>query len=160
LEWLYDWLCENKGHYNESKKVLEFGCGVTSWVLNNALKPEIHVAMEAHEPCIKDTIEHVPDIQIIKTTWDDIPKIPYDIIFVDASTNPPKGLKTFRKRAWRDDAVKYVEDFQADDALIILHDWSYRGAWLRPRKYLEAKEYPLIAHFSARYGLGIYQVKK
>ena len=164
LRWLHEWLCENKGKYNESKKVLEFGCGVTSWVLNDSLKPEVHVVMEAFEPCIQSTLHHIPSIQVVRTTWGDIPKINYDIIFVDASTHPPKGLKPMilraKHRVFRDDVVKYVEDFQADNALIILHDWNYKEGYKAPRRYVESKGYPLVASLKTHYGFGIYQVKK
>lgn len=158
LRWLYDWLLENKDKYNDGKKILEFGCGITSWVLNEAIKPERHVAVELYAPCIKMTKKHLPSIEMIKTTWDDIPKIEYDVVFVDSSTAPPKGLKPMAARiVYRDDAIKYAEAFQSKKALVIMHDWNYKGPWRLHRKYVEANGYNLLGSLATRYGLGIYQ---
>lgn len=156
LDWLHNWLNNNKKNY-DLDKILEYGCGITSWILSDAIMPSIHVAMEAFQPCIDITIKHVPKLQVIKTTWDDIPKIQYGVLFVDASTNPPKDLKPIGKFPFRDDAIKYSEAFVAKNAIVILHDWNYKIGWRKPREYVEAHGYSLIDSISTRYGMGIYQ---
>jgi len=154
LDWLHHWLSKNNKGLDT---VLEFGCGITSWVISDALKPKLYVAMEGFQPCINMTEKHVPKIQIVKTNWDDIPRIGYNVLFVDASTNPPKHLKPMGKRIFRDDAIKYSENFIAKDAIVILHDWNYKEGWRLPRKYVEDKGYVLIDSLSSRYGMGIYK---
>lgn len=156
LDWLHNWLSGNKDKYN-LEKVLEYGCGITSWVLFDALNPKIQVAMEAFQPCIDITVKHVPNIQMIKTNWNDIPKIKYDVLFVDASTNPPPDLKPMHKTIFRNDAIKYSESFISEKAIVILHDWNYKEGWRLPRKYVEDNGYTLIASLSTKFGFGIYQ---
>lgn len=159
LEWLYNWLHENKEKYNLNK-VLEFGCGITSWILNNAIKPEIHVAMEIYKPCIKTTLEHVPDIKIIQTIWDDIPKISYDVIFIDGSSGCPPKIAAKGKGIYRKEALKYSKEIMAKNALIIIHDWRHKKiGWLRLRNYLD-ENYEFIDGCKIGYGFGIYKVNK
>jgi len=154
LDWLHNWLSKNK----QLDTVLEFGCGITSWIISDALKPKLHIAMEGFQPCIDMTLKHVPNIQMVKTTWDDIPKIPYRMMFVDASTNAPASLKPMNgSYPFRDDAIKYSEPFIAKDCVVIIHDWNYKPGWRVPRKYLEDHGYKLIDSLATKFGMGVYR---
>jgi hypothetical protein len=157
---LHKWLSENcKG---KRKSILEFGCGITSWALSDSVEPEMHVCFEQFKPCINTVKQHLPKIQIIESDWSGIPKHPYDLILVDSSTGAPKGIKTIDGNPFRDDAIKYVEEFCAKDRIIIVHDWNHRQAsWRRPRRYLEKNGYTLL-HKIDQYGhgFGIYQTIK
>jgi hypothetical protein len=134
-------------------KVLEFGCGITSWVINESLKPKIYVAMEHYQQCIIDTLKNVPKINIITTTWHQIPQDVYDFVFIDSSAGyPPGGDGLFR-----DKAIEFVESQKMinDNSFIMIHDWHARSG-KSSRNYLEKNNYKLRASFNDRTGVGIY----
>lgn len=156
LDWLYQWLKQDSEKTNIST-VLEFGCGITSWIIQEATHPKTHIAMEAYQPCIDITKSHCPNIEFVTTTWSDIPKIEYQLIFVDASTNPPKDLKPLNgKYCFRNDAIKYIGDCLSEDGIIIIHDWCYGRGWEVTREYLEANNYSLIDSYTSKHGIGVY----
>jgi hypothetical protein len=134
-------------------KVLEFGCGITSWIINESLNPNTYIAIEHYQQCIIDTLKHVPKIKIITTTWHQIPQDVYDFIFIDSSAGyPPGGDGLFR-----DKAVEFIEsqDMVNNKSLIMIHDWHHRSG-NKARKYLEENNYKLIASFKNRTGVGVY----
>jgi len=158
MEWLNNWL--DSQSWGEDLKVLEFGCGITTWVINNSLKPSKYYCVEDFKPCINQVKDHVKNVQFISTTWDDIPKEKYDLVFVDASSCAPKGLVSIigeGEIVFRDDAIHYVMDFVSDDCFFIVHDWCYRSGWLRSKRYFEARNYKLIDSFKKEHGWGVYQ---
>jgi len=142
--------------------VLEFGCGVTSWVLYSALKYEKYISVEQFQPCIDTVKKHVPNIEIIGY-WEQIPKMKYDLLFVDASTGAPAGLKprsSTNKVAFRDDAIDYVKDLLHKDSLVIIHDWNHKQYnWRVHRRYLEDNGYECVWNCPVGYGFGAY-IKK
>lgn len=151
LEWINSWLQVN---IPKGKKVLEFGCGITSWVINESIQPSKYVAMEHYNQCIIDTLKHVPNINIIKTTWHQIPQDVYDFIFIDSSAGyPPGGDGIFRNKA-----IEFIESQQMvhNKTIIMIHDWHHRSG-KSSRKYLENNNYKLIGSFSDRTGVGAYQ---
>ena len=157
--WLDEWLKQRS--WKPETKILEFGCGITTWVISNAIPERTdYYCVEGFEPCVNQVKEHVDNVEFISTTWDDIPQKKYDLAFVDASSCPPKGLVSILgkgERVFRDDAIHYVMDFVSDDCFFIIHDWCYKGGWLRPQQYFTNRNYRLIASLKARHGLGIYQ---
>ena len=157
LEALWDWL--DKNYRDKIKTILEFGCGVTSWVLHNSLNYTKYIAVEQFQPCIDTVKSHVPNIEIIGY-WDKIPKDSYDLLFVDASTGWPAGLKPLaitNRRPFRDDAIHYVKDMLHKDTIVIIHDWQHKQYnWRVHRRYLEDNGYKCIWSCAVGYGFGAY----
>lgn len=156
LEALWNWLYTN--YHSRDKKVLEFGSGITSWVLNDALNPKLHVCVEQFPISVENVIKQVPSVQIITRDWSNIPKYDYDILFVDSSTGAPKDLKSLDIGGiFRHDAIHYVRDMITKDAIVIIHDWNHKPRWMQARKYLESNGYGLLWSYASKYGFGAYQ---
>jgi hypothetical protein len=159
LRALWEFLAE---HYNHKRfHALEFGCGATSYVLNQSIDPKDHVSVEIYEPCIQTVKQYVPSIEIVPR-WDDIPKREYDVLMVDSCSGSPKNLKPMNPAnaiPFRDDAIRYVENMLSPDCLVILHDWAHpsRG-WRVHRKYVEDKGYQLLWSFVSKFGFGVYML--
>ena len=159
LTWMHWWLTTNKNNYS-MKNVLEFGCGVTSWFLFDGIKPDKYVAMETYKGCVNMVSSHIPQIQMITTNWDDIPKIPYDVMFVDGSAGAPKGwVPVYPPRIFRADPIKYAEGFISEKCIVILHDHDYKG-WVVAKNYVVENGYLLLDSFRSKHGTGIYQRQK
>ena len=156
LEALWNWLYTN--HNGKEWRVLEFGSGITSWVLNDAIHPELHVCVEQFPISIENVIKHVPSVQIVSTDWSDIPKHDYNMLFMDSSTGAPKDLSPLIATAgvFRHDAIHYVRDMIAKDAIVIMHDWNHKAKWRLSRTYLEENGYDLIWSYTSKYGFGAY----
>lgn len=134
-------------------KVLEFGCGITSWAINDALKPSVYVAIEHWPQCIKDTIKHIPNINMITTTWHQIPQDVYGFVFIDSSAGYPPGGNGL----YRDKAIEFIESQKMIDkkSVIMIHDW-HANSGKGSRRLLERTGYRLIASFNDRTGVGVY----
>lgn len=158
LQFMHNWL-QNKSF----TKILEFGGGITTYVIADALKKfEKYVCVENYQPCIENISTHIENIEIVQDSWNSIPKEEYDFIFVDSSSCAPKGLKSINKNQsaiFRDDALHYIMDFVHPNCYFMVHDWSYHGGWLRVKKYFEDrnKNFTLIDSFKSKHGVGIYQ---
>jgi len=149
LEFIHEWWKDN---LEQGCKVLEFGAGPTSWAIQKAVNPSLYVAVEDWPDTIKDVIDHLDDIQIITSTWLDIPEETYDFIFVDSSAGYPPGDGGLH----RDEATKFGERLMSENGFIMLHDWHGRSGG-RPRRYLENNGYELVASFENRTGVGVYK---
>lgn len=150
LKFIYDWLIANK----IDGDVLEFGCGITTWAVYNAVKPKNYFALETHPGCLVSMHEHLPQVKIIATTWNDIPKIPYGVVFVDSSVGRPAGGDGI----YRDEAAKYGINLAARDAVVILHDVNMnRRGYQNTIKAVLAEEFKEVARFKGRTGVGIYR---
>ena len=163
LEWLYETLSSN--NYNKGENVLEFGGGVSTWAVFSALNPKIYVVVENFKPAINSIKINIPDVKIVDTTWDDIPKLTYDVVFVDGSSGCPVSIVDEAKRrgvkgdVFRKEAVIYAERLQSPDAIVILHDCMHHCEnWRWPKDYLEEKGYVLLAKHRTK-NLRIYQGK-
>lgn len=151
LDFIHDWLKEN---VTKEVNVLEFGAGPTTWAIATALQVNRYVLVEHWIPSIKDVLDHLEDIEIIKGLWYSIPEdIKYDIIFVDSSAGYPPGDGGLH----RDEAVKYAERLLSNNGYILLHDWRKRSG-VAPRRYIEGTgAYKQVASFKGKTGVGIYQ---
>lgn len=150
LKFIHDWLVVNK----IGGDVLEFGCGITSWAVNLAVKPKNYFALETHPGCLASMNEHLPNVKIIATTWDDIPRIPFGVIFVDSSVGRPAGGDGI----YRDEAAKYGIKLASNDAVVILHDVNMnRRGYQNTIKAVLAEGFKEIARFKGRTGVGIYR---
>jgi len=165
INWLYNLLSSEK--YNEYKghKILEFGCGVTSLILNQTLKPAVHVSVEKYEPCINMCKKFIAPFFVVQY-WNEIPQDKYDVIFVDSSSgaikdkyNSSLGRRWLlnKRKPFRDDAIDYSVHFSTSRTIYILHDWNYKWFWLLPREYLDKKGYKLIDSCDVSHGWGIYR---
>ena len=159
LDALYNFLEPQNG---EIKDVLEFSCGITSYVIYNACdKFYNYTAIESFQPCIDMVKQHCPDISVI-SKWTDIPDNKFDLVFVDGSSGYPLDLKPLSPTPkcpipFRNDAIKYVEPKLSKNAIVIIHDYNHHDAGYRlPRKYLEDNNYELIWHCDIGNGLGAY----
>ncbi len=150
LEWMNDWLSKN---IKPNSKVLEFGCGITSWVIDQSIHPSVYVAIEHFQKCIIDTLAHVPKIKMITTTWHEIPQDVYDFVFIDSSAGYPPGGNGL----YRDKTIEFIESQKMihDKSIIMIHDWHHRSG-AASRKLLERTGYKLLASFNNRTGVGVY----
>jgi len=150
LEFMHDW-CKN--NVAEGANILEFGAGPTTWAIATAISPSKYVCMEHWVPSIKDVIDHLEDITIVKTDWYGIPdNIKYDLVFVDSSAGYPPGGDGLH----RHDACEFSERLLKDGGHIMIHDWRKRSGH-KSRLYLESKGYELVASFNGRTGVGVYK---
>lgn len=138
--------------------VLEFGSGITSWVLNNTLHPKKHVCIESFPISVDNVKKYVPSVEVVGT-WDQIPTYSYDLLFIDSSTGAPKDLQCLYPEwgLFRHDAIHYARKFLKKDAIVVMHDWNHKPKWQVSRKYLEENGYKLIWSYTSKYGFGAYQ---
>ena len=167
LEWLHHWLKENirwtgygGGQVAQEWMILEFGCGITTYVIANAicLWYSYHI-IETYQPNIDSISEYITENEndycdsneiLIYNNWDHIKDELWDIIFVDSSCGC--GLKGYH----REKTIQAAEPFMADDCIVAIHDWRRRGGQ-KPRAYLESNGYKLIACYDKQNGIGVYQ---
>lgn len=155
LEALWNFL---QGYNEKPNCVLEFGSGITSWVLNETLHPNKHVSVESFPISVENVKKHVPTVEIV-STWDQIPDYKYDLLFMDSSTGAPRGLLCLYPKVglFRHDAIHYARKFLKDDAIVIMHDWNHKPKWQMSKTYLEENGYVLIWSYKSKYGFGAYQ---
>jgi len=163
LEGLYNVL-QDKNITKNIKSILEFGCGITSYLLYSCIKPETYVSFEMFKPCIETVKKNVPNIKFTETDWNDLPKQKFDLIMVDSSTGFPSNKKYLiakeKTNPYRDDAINFVleNNMSTDNSLFILHDWCHpREPWRLHRKFLEDKNYKLIFSVPGKFGFGGYR---
>jgi len=157
VRWLYEWLIENKSEY-ELKNLLEFSCGITSWVLCEALDPDRYIAVDKYKRLALFVKNNLPKVQLVEE-WKVIDILPnkYDLILIDGSTCVPADIRIKGRGVYREEALKYSEKMLTDNALVIMHDWNNkRGGWRRLRNYLDGN-YKFLAGCKIGFGFGIYQ---
>lgn len=155
LEALWNFLNPYDGKIDN---VLEFGSGITSWVLNNTLHPKNHISIESFPISVANVKKNVPVVKVV-STWDQIPNYKYDLLFIDSSTGAPKDLKCLYPKwgLFRHDAIHYVRNFLKGDAIIVIHDWNHKAKWQVSRQYLEENGCKLIWSYTSKYGFGAYR---
>lgn len=162
LEALYDFL-EPYNEKIDAPNILEFGCGITSYVISEALyKFYAYVAVETFQPCIDMVKQHCIGIEVVNN-WNAIPEEQYDIMFVDGSAGYPENLKPIApipacKIPFRNDAIDYTKHMMKPNGIIILHDHNHTYNYQMPRRYLENFQWKLIWEYKGKYGLGAYQL--
>lgn len=150
LDFMHDWCKKNIA---EGSNVLEFGAGPTTWAIATAINPSKYVVMEHWVPSIKDVIDHLEDIHIVKSTWYAIPDdVEYDFVFIDSSAGYPPGGDGLH----RHDAVEFSERLLSKGGHIMIHDWRKRSG-SKSRAYLEKNGYKLVDSFNGRTGVGVYK---
>jgi hypothetical protein len=151
LEFMHEWV---KNNLSDDCNVLEFGAGPTTWAIFKAVKCNRYVVVEDHAQSLKALLLHLPDLEVVNSTWYKIPEdIKYDFVFVDSSAGYPPGVSGLH----RDEAAKYGERLLAPGGHIMLHDWHGRSG-RGPRHYLESSgDYELVASLNGRTGVGIYR---
>ena len=163
MDWLYDWIVKqlNEDKLPSNAKILEFGSGITSYVISNAIPNfQKYVCVEYFPLCVDQVKLHTNNIEFVSDSWHNIPKEKYDLVFVDSSSCAPSDLKPHNPkhdRIFRDDAIHYVIPFVSQKCFFAIHDWCYKTAWLRPKEYFEAINHKLIDCIRTKHGLGIYQ---
>ena len=154
LKWFHKYLSKMHMRNGKAWKVLEFGCGISTWTINNALQPDTYLAIETYKPSIQEVSRYCPNV-IISKKWDPIRKGGWNFIFVDSSAGyrnliPVPGL-------YRRECIRFAEKFMAPDCLISIHDWHHRLYSKRARRYLERSGYKLVNSFISTTGIGIYK---
>ncbi|MBW3014376.1 class I SAM-dependent methyltransferase [Candidatus Woesearchaeota archaeon] len=156
IKWLCEYLQSKKEEYNV-KTVLEFSCGITSWAVQEGLRPEIHVSVEQYRPLMKTVSAKYPNIEIIET-WEDIPDRKYDLVFVDGSTGAPLKMYPGGKiSVLRKQALEWSEPLQSPGAIIISHDWRKRNRAYRVLRNHLVENYDLQAQ---EYDFAIFKNRK
>jgi hypothetical protein len=115
----------------------------------NAL--DLYVAVEHWVPSIKDVVNHIPSVKIIKSIWYDIPNDKYDLVFVDSSAGYPPGGSGL----YRDKATEYASRLLNTNAHIMIHDWHGKSG-KTTKAYLENSGFKLVDFLNDRTGVGIY----
>ena len=143
----------------EDSNILEFGCGITTLAITQALKGEYrYIAVEQFKVCIKPVKQHIETVEFITTDWNDIPEIEYDLIFVDSSTGAPPKLAPVDKKIFRKDSIKFSEPMLKENGYMITHDWNYhRPQWKNAARYPEKLGMTLVDSLESYFGLGVYQ---
>lgn len=150
LEFIHSWC---KANVSEGGNVLEFGAGPTTWAISTAINPDRYICMEHWVPSIQDVVDHLSDVEIIRTNWFAIPDdIKYDFVFVDSSAGYPPGGDGLH----RHDACEFSERLLSKNGFIMIHDWR-RGSGSKPRAWLEANGFELVESFNGRTGVGVYK---
>lgn len=150
LDFIHDW-CRN--NIEEGGNVLEFGAGPTTWALATAINANVYVSMEHWAPAITDVLDHLEDIQFVKTNWYAIPDdIKYDLVFVDSSAGYPPGGDGLH----RDKACEFSERLLSDNGHIMIHDWRKRSG-RKSRIWLENNGFECVASCDGRTGVGVYK---
>jgi len=150
LDFMHDWCKENM---QDNANILEFGAGPTTWAIATAITPNRYICMEHWVPSITDVIDHLEDIEIIKTNWYAIPDdIKYDLVFVDSSAGYPPGDDGLH----RHEACEFSSRLLADGGHIMIHDWRKRSG-ARSRVWLEANGFECVASFNGRTGVGVFK---
>jgi len=162
MQWLNNWIINQ--NFKDNLNILEFGCGISTYIIANSVPSyEKYVCVENFKPCLKTVNAHVKNITFIRDTWHNIPKLPYDIVFIDASScTPPEIIAEVKKTSpkcsvYRSEIIPYVWDFVSLDCFFIIHDWKHRPAWVKPRKLFEKMNHKLIDCIRTKHGIGIYQ---
>ena len=156
LHALWDWLTTIAN--GRGGQVLEFGCGCTTWVLQQTLSPANLVCVETFPRCIEPVRQHIPQATIVGS-WDQIPRVPYNFMLVDSSTGAPSNLPSLVSQSFpfRDDAIAYALEFCCRN-VVIVHDWCHRQlAFHAPKRYLESSGFQLLWSHTGRRGFGAYQ---
>jgi len=160
MNWLYEWISTQIANKDliSTPRILEFGSGITTYVISSAI-PNFsrYVCVENFPLCVDQVQKHVNRVEFEKLSWHNIPKIEYDLVFVDSSSLAPPDLKSLKDKVFRDDAIHYVMPFVAPNCYFIVHDWCYKWAWLRPKRYFKERNYKLIASLTTKHGIGIYR---
>ena len=130
--------------------VLEFGCGITTWIIHKATSPNLYVAIEEYAPCIREVRKHLKDVVII-SAWSDIPEGSFDLVFVDSSAGcGKKGLH-------RVESAQRAHSQLKKGGYMMIHD-SHRRSGRAVSRYLKNSEhYKLLASFGGRTGVEIFQ---
>ena len=169
IRWLYKILSSEKYSSYRGKKVLEFGCGITSYAISQALDPKLYIAVENFQPCMDMCKIHIPGIQFVSTDWSDIPKNKYNVVMVDASSCPPKGLKLVnavsrqgvpveKHAPFRDDAINYILPYTKNTTIFICHDAFHNNpVWHMPCIFLENHGYECIDSFAFKKGIAVFR---
>ena len=142
LEWLRTLLLSQRG---QIKSVLELGCGISTWVIQKALKPRVYIAVEDFEQSVKDVKSILPKLDI-QDSWE-YGDAKFDFLFLDSSAGyGSDGLH-------REKALIAAEPSLCDNALVIVHDWNKRSG-KASRAYVENnKQYTLLEEFRGRTGM-------
>jgi predicted O-methyltransferase YrrM len=144
LEWLY---------YNiqelEPKRILEYGTGLTTMAINQALRPERYVVICDEEDKVKKVREYVPNAEF-REDWNfDEDTDEFDLVFVDSSSG--SGIKGLH----RDLAIKAVEPFMAPNCVVVIHDWTHKMG-SAAKNYLEQNNWVLEKFTAQHRGFGFY----
>lgn len=145
LQWLYDWCIRQK-----INKILEFGCGATTVVLQEGCHPSIHVIVENLELSIGPIRNKYKNLFLVNTNWNDIPIHDYDMILIDSSAC--YNIQGNHRGKALEHAIKLTQK----DHVIIIHDWHKRYGKIA-RMFIEKYPYELIDHVIDRSGFGIYR---
>ena len=165
LSWLHDRLSKlNK--ISKINNVLEYSCGITTWVTHNAIDPNNYICIEntKFRKIIDPVIEIYPSISIT-SDWLAIPELNYDLVFIDGSSCISKKLKRkygCRMSVCRHAALLHSENLMSIGSLVVFHDWNHpakNGGWRKVRTHLEGSEdYELVEAFSwSSKGFGIFR---
>ena len=136
----------------KADNILEFGCGASTWIINESLKPSKYTAIEDYQPNIDMIKDHCPNVKIIDN-WDFSENEQYDFVFVDSSAGC--GIRGMH----RDKAIIASEPYMTDDCILAIHDWN-TNLGKKPRAYLEQRGWELLDSTPLRKGLGVYRRPK
>jgi len=151
LQWMFAVIRAQAKHGGNA---LEMGAGVTSLVIQQAMEPATHIAIEDFKQSIERLKPHVPQpprFGIFKT-WDVFSKFQWDLAFIDSSVGGDPNNKNYQRHV----ALMAVVPYLVKDALVIIHDWLHKGG-KQSRLYLESKGWDLLDGCYDGMGVGVYR---
>ena len=93
-------------------------------------------------------------VKIVSTSWHDIPRLPYGLVFVDSSSGRP----TPGRGLFRHEATACALQLARRDAVFILHDVNLRRkGYQMSIQTLTDAGLKNVARFQGRTGVGIYR---
>jgi hypothetical protein len=156
IEWMAACFTNLRGIY-KPKKVLEFGCGVTTYLLWNYINPRTMISIEDYQPNIDEVRKWIkyPEFGVFKH-WDSIYSEYWDLVFIDSSAGCGKATGHHR-----DESLMACMPHLAKHAIVILHDWLHAEG-KKPRRILDAnpETWELIDGYHCGRGIGIYRRSK
>jgi hypothetical protein len=165
LSWLFNELSE-LSELSGIENVLEFSGGITTWTAYGALRPKNYVCVEEKRfsGIFDPVLEFYPDVNVVHN-WFDIPKLSYDLVFIDGSSCMPKKLiKEYkvREKVRRREALMYSEQYMRKGSYVVFHDWGHQEknrGWKKLKRYcIDCGKYEMVKVFKCnKKGFGIYR---
>ena len=153
-----------KPRMSEKDSILEFGCGVSTWYLNQ-LNFKDYVACETFEDAIQKVENKCSNVNVVKR-WEDIPVKKYKWIFIDSKAGSDITSKFSRYLSL---TYAHERGFVDKNTIMVIHDyarirksndnpnsiWASRMAnW---NKTIDEYDWKLLDEIMIYRGFGIYK---
>ena len=156
LLWLHK-LCKEFG----PQRILEIGCGITTWVIDNSCNPKTYVAVEITPnekarknpkfagwyPNIENVKKLCPNVKI-QENWK-YGDLSFDFMFLDSSA----GCKVRKRGVFRHVALQAAEPYLEDGAIVVIHDWNKRDGRGPRNRVTKSNKYSFMRSLNHKQGI-------